>query len=214
MAKLLEAAIKNSRRKKYHKAGMDFSRVQRGGASRLLAKGQQYSASSDLSRVVFNDKWGFNGSTKYLDATVLLMKGKTIAETIDYSNTSSSDGAVRHSGDQIGNHSGTHTIDIDLGALDKNTTSLVFVLSAWASATLSDISSASVAFRDAEASEEEEPLCQYRLQAHDKVASLTSVVMCKLYRKDDSWHVLAIGDAHKGDASNYGPIYEAVKKYV
>ncbi|KAL3904266.1 MAG: hypothetical protein SGILL_010135, partial [Bacillariaceae sp.] len=98
MAKLLEAAVKNSRRKKYHRAGMDFTRVQRGGTSRLLAKGQQYSASSGLSRVVFNDIWGFDGGTKYLDATVILFEGKDRVQTVDYSHRRSADNAVRHSG--------------------------------------------------------------------------------------------------------------------
>jgi len=39
--------------------------------------------------------------------------------------------------------------------------------------------------------------------------------MCKLYLKKagGGWHVLAIGDAYRGAADNYGPIYSAVQKY-
>ena len=120
-------------------------------------------------------------------------------------------------GDVIGHRTGSHTINIDLGALDKTVTSLVFVLSAWGGATLADITSASVAFRDADAPDEAEPLCSYSLEAHDKVASLTAVVMCKFYRTataNSCWHVVAIGDSCKGSASNYGPVYQAVEKYV
>ena len=118
------------------------------------------------------------------------------------------------SGDVIGINTGTHTINIDLARLKTNITSLMFVLSAYAGATLADITSASVAFRDADVPADGEALCSYHLDAHDKVAALTSVVMCKFYRTGDCWHVLAIGDAYKGDASNYGPIYRAVEKYV
>ncbi|KAL3914523.1 MAG: hypothetical protein SGARI_000077 [Bacillariaceae sp.] len=213
MSELLVTSVKNSRRKRYHKPGMDFSRVQARGTSRLLAKGQKYSASSDLKRVVFSDHWRFQGGVKYLDATVVLFKGKERVETVDYGRTYSQRGAVVHSGDVISNNTGTHTININLEAMDTSITSLVFVISAWNQATLSDITSASVTFRDSDV-EDETPLCEYHLDAHDKVDSLKSVVMCKLYRKDDSWHVLAIGDAHKGDATYYEPIYKALKKYV
>ena len=50
------------------------------------------------------------------------------------------------------------------------------------------------------------------LDSEDKVAHLTSVVMCKLSRtRKEGWHVQAIGDAHGGAADNYGPIYTAVQ---
>ena len=108
---------------------------------------------------------------------------------------------------------GTHIIHIDLKALDAAITSCVFVISAWAGATLSDILSPSISFSDADAEEDAPPPCTYDPDAHDKISYLTSVIMCKLYRtRDGSWHVQAIGDAHKGAADNYGPIYSAVEK--
>jgi hypothetical protein len=55
MAALLRMHVKNSRQRKYHRAGMDFSRIHASGTSKILAKGQQYSAASDLRRVVFED---------------------------------------------------------------------------------------------------------------------------------------------------------------
>ena len=79
-------------------------------------------------------------------------------------------------------------------------------------ATLADILSPSICFADADAVDADtEPLCTYDLDAHDKVSYLTSVIMCKLYRtQEGGWHVQAIGDAHKGAAQNYAPIYAAV----
>mmetsp|Transcript_31352 Transcript_31352/g.47617 ORF Transcript_31352/g.47617 Transcript_31352/m.47617 type:complete len:794 (-) Transcript_31352:112-2493(-) len=216
LARILRNAVKNSRCKGYHKAGMDFSRVHANGTSKILAKGQQYSTSSDLRQVMFNDRWGFHGNTVYLDASCLLYRGRKLIDTVEYINTrgpADSD-AVQHSGDVMHASGGTHTIHLDLQSLDAGITSCVFVISAWADAKLSDIVSPSISFTDEEA--DGEPLCTYNLDAHDKISHLTSVIMCKLYRKKagGGWHVLAIGDAYRGAADNYGPIYSAVQKYL
>eukprot|EP00568_Trieres_chinensis_P011517 CAMPEP_0183315308 /NCGR_PEP_ID=MMETSP0160_2-20130417/51318_1 /TAXON_ID=2839 ORGANISM="Odontella Sinensis, Strain Grunow 1884" /NCGR_SAMPLE_ID=MMETSP0160_2 /ASSEMBLY_ACC=CAM_ASM_000250 /LENGTH=115 /DNA_ID=CAMNT_0025480835 /DNA_START=1 /DNA_END=348 /DNA_ORIENTATION=+ len=110
---------------------------------------------------------------------------------------------------------GTHTIHIHLDRMDSNITTCVFVISSWAEARLSDITSASISFKDSDAEPEAAPLCTYDLDAHDKISHLTSVIMCKLYRTTKGgWHVLAIGDAHRGAADNYGPIYSAVQKLL
>ena len=114
---------------------------------------------------------------------------------------------------------GTHTINLNLEALDRAITSCVFVISAFGGATLSDIITSSIAFSDANAGGVAPPLCTYNLDAHDKVSYLTSVIMCRLYRAtaaagEERWHVQAIGEAHKGSAGNYGPIYAAVEKLL
>lgn len=215
MAQLLKNAVKNSIRKKYHKKGMNFSAIHASGTSMILAKGQQYSAQDALCRVEFHDHWSFD-SPMYLDATCLMYAGKKLVSTVDYSNTSDQRGAVIHSGDVMSQSSGTHIINLDLQRIDPTVTACVFVLSAWSNATLIDVKSASVTFRDANASPDASPLCTYDLDAHDKIPHLKSIIMCKLYRADPSkgWHILAIGDSHRGSADNYGPIYEAVDKLL
>jgi len=216
MASLLRMHVKNSLRKKYHKAGMDFSRVHASGTSSILSKGQKYSVSSDLKQVVFRDVWNFEGSGIYLDATCLLYADFGRVATVDYRHTTGCDGAVQHSGDMIDGQQGTHTITIDLEKLPARVTSCVFVISAWDTATLADIISPSISFRDSNAGDGAAPLCVYDLDAHDKVSHLTSVIMCKLYRVrgGKNWHVLAIGDSHRGAADNYGPIYKATEKLL
>mmetsp|Transcript_30775 Transcript_30775/g.73856 ORF Transcript_30775/g.73856 Transcript_30775/m.73856 type:complete len:755 (+) Transcript_30775:2481-4745(+) len=216
MASLLRMHVHNSLRKKYHKKGMDFSRVHASGTSSILAKGQKYSVASDLKRVVFTDVWKFNGATKFLDATCLVYAGKRRLETIDYMNRLGCGGAIVHSGDQLEEQQGTHTITIDLKKLPDSVTTCMFVISAWADATLSDIVSPSIAFRDADAAQDAAPLCKYDLDKHDKVSHLTSVIMCKLYRLPGGkkWHVLAIGDSHQGAADKYGPIYKAAAELL
>lgn len=143
MAQLLRQAVRNSRRKGYHKAGMDFARIHASGSSKILSKGQTCSTSSGLRRVTFHNDWTFEGQSKFLDASCLLYRGRHLVNTIDYQNTNMDNGsrigAVVHSGDVMRGGGGTHTIQIDLEALPSDTTSLVFVISAWAEATLSDI---------------------------------------------------------------------------
>jgi stress response protein SCP2 len=215
LAMILRNAAKNSRRKKYHKSGMNYSKIHASGSSSILTKGRKFSASQGLERVVFNDRWTFDSSTIYLDATCLLYKGKKRVATVDYSSRSAENGAILHSGDVMGVKCGTHTIELDLTMLQKDITSCVFVLSAFSSATLFDVKSASISFRDADAETTSAPLCIYNLEAHDKISHLKSVIMCKLYRSDSGvWHVLAIGDSHRGSADDYKPIYDAVQRYL
>lgn len=214
MARKLRQHVKNSLQKKYHRQKMNFSLIHASGTSKILSKGQQYSASSDLSRVVFADVWKFQGDQKYLDATCLVYKGKQLVHTVDYRHQNAEEGAIQHSGDVMEQGRGTHTIHINLEQLSPTISSCVFVISAWADATLADILSPSIAFRNAD-SENDAPLCTYDLDAQHKISYLTSVIMCKLYRTTDGkWHVQAIGDAHKGAADNYGPIYQAVEKLL
>lgn len=219
MACRLRQHVTNSWKKGYHKKGMDFSRIQASGTSTILAKGQQYNANAGLQRVVFRDFWKYEGDrVKYLDATCILYRGKQRFWTVDYQNRWDDNRAVQHSGDVMTDNGGTHTIDLNLEALDRAITSCVFVVSAWNEATLSDITSSSIAFSDANAGDTSPPLCTYDLDAHDKISYLTSVVMCRLYRTTtvagERWHVQAIGEAHKGAAGNYGPIYAAIEKLL
>ena len=214
MSAILRHAVQESARKKYHTPGMDFSKVHASGTSSILSKGQQYSAEAAFKRVIFQDDWTFDGDTKFLDATCLVYKEKKLIETIDYSSTIGKKRAIVHSGDVMTETSGSHTIEINLSRLDGDT--CIFVLSAWSEATLFDIKSASVSFYDADADRSTTAaLCSYNLDAHDKIAHLKSIIMCKLYKTTKgSWHVLAIGDSHRGSVDNYAPIYDAAKKYL
>jgi len=77
------------------------------------------------------------------------------------------------------------------------------------------MTSASISFVDADAGSDAAPLCTYNLDAQDKIAHLTSVIMCKLYRsRGGGWHVLALGDAHRGSAADYDPIHSAAKELL
>lgn len=215
MVSILHKSVKNSLRKKYHKASTDFAAIHKSGTSKILSKGEKYSAAKEMETLHFEDRWTHDNpyGPIYLDASCLVYEGKKRVATIDYSNLHYGGNAVTHSGDVVDGKNGLHTIVLNLTEFSPDVTSLFFVLSAWANATLYDIKDASIRFYDPQSNG---TLCLYNLDAHDKVSDLTSIIMCKLYRTsgEDQWHVTAIGDAHKGAADNYGPIYKAVEKLL
>ena len=207
----LRDAVRNSRRKGYHTAGMDFGRVQASGVSHILKKGLSCAASG-LRRLVFTDTWSWtrDTETKYLDASCLLFAGHALKYTVDYSITRGP--GVVHSGDVLSGNSGSHTIHIDLQMVPSNVTTLVFVLSAFNAAKLAEFQSPAVRFADEATGVD---LCSYNLEAHNKTASLTAIVMCKLYRvQSGGWHVLAIGESCRGTVSQYAPVLEAVQPHL
>lgn len=215
MVSILHKSVKNSLRKKYHKTSTDFAAIHKNGTSKILSKGEQYSAAKGMEVLHFEDRWTFDSPDDviFLDASCLVYEGKKRVATIDYNHRYYGDNAVNHSGDRVNGKSGLHTIVLDLTKFSPDVTSLFFVLSAWDKATLFDVKDASIRFYDPQSNG---TLCLYNLDAHDKVADLTSIIMCKLYRTsdEDQWHVTAIGDSHKGAADNYGPIYKAVEKLL
>jgi len=211
MAIELQNSVRNSAKKGYHTPGMDFSRIHRSGTSKILSKGQEYSASSDLQRVELLDNWEFRGLTKYLDATCLVYQGKKRVATVDYKSRPYT--GIVHSGDVIQGEHGQHTIQLDLNVLPKSVTTCVFVVSAWNGATLADIYSPTISLQDNDGTS----LCTYNLDSQDKLDHLTSVIMCKFYRSTRGatfWHVQAIGESHRGHADSYGPIYKAADRLV
>merc|ERR1719356_2328233 len=90
LAEMLRQSVKNSRKRGYHRDGMDFNRVHASGTSKILRKGESYLAAATLSAVDVEEHWSWaDGATKYLDATCFVYDDKhTYAGHLDYSNTS------------------------------------------------------------------------------------------------------------------------------
>jgi len=203
----------NSKRKKYHSETTNFSAIQRSGVSKILLKGESYSASPTLKKVFMEEVWGFEDGTIYLDASCLIYDfNNQLVATVDYSHTTYAE-AVVHSGDIIdpAKKSGKHTITIHLNKLGANIKSLFFTMSAWTT-LLSAIKQPSVYFVDADLQQE---LCGYNFDAKD-TADKTAIVMCMLQRKDpnSSWTVTAIGELGYGRAGTYAPIEAEIKKVL
>jgi len=211
MTNCLKQAVKNSLHKKYHTKTTDFSRIHASGVSKILLKGESYTCNTNLQRVYLEDVWGFPEHTLYLDASCALFDFKNEhISTVDFSHTFKTD-AIIHSGDVIDNtkRQGTHTIKIELSKLPNEVKSLYFILSAW-TGLLTNILHPYILFNDPDTKQE---LCRYQFAEKDTGDS-KAVIMVKLFRKKvgGQWEVLAIGHLGQGNAMNYDPIYQDIKK--
>lgn len=211
----LVQSLQNSRRKGYHKHGMDFSRIHRSGVSKILLKGESYAAGHRLRHVKMEEVWGTAGANaSFLDASCLAFSqsGHPL-QTVDYRSRSGFGGAVKHSGDVMdaGRSEGRHTIEIDLHRLPANVHSLYFTISAW-TGNLNTYTDPRVYFMDAV---QDVDLCQYNLEATCKNESKTAIIMCKLVRSGSSgsaqeWAVTAIGHIGDGNARDYAPLQKTI----
>eukprot|EP00954_Amorphochlora_amoebiformis_P009499 738617-Amorphochlora_amoeboformis.AAC.1 len=210
VAHILRTAVRNSLRRGYHSKYTKFTRIQRSGVSNILKKGENYRISgSKIKSLTFTDSWRFNGSTKYLDATAICMnkKGNVLAN-VDFRNKLAP--GINHSGDRMGAGSGSHLVNVRMDGLPAGTHSLFFVLSAWNGTILKDILNPNIRCVESKTNRE---LCRYD---HTKVSTgnKTAVVMCRLHRLNDSWHVQAIGQLCYGRADDYDQIIKTLKKLV
>jgi len=226
LAEMLRNSVKNSRRRGYHKDGMDFNRVHASGTSKILRKGESYLAAATLKAVSLEDHWSWAGEgTKFLDATCLVYNEQhKHVGLLDYTHKviTSIDGqkiqenVLTHSGDQIDHEksSGFHQIHIQLDALPSTVQYLYITVSAWSDAKLCDIHQPSV--RLLESSGEE--LCRYDVEGAD--GAQTAIVMCVLHRRPERstsqvsrWALEAIGDVGLGAADRYEPIFDMVEAF-
>jgi ubiquitin-protein ligase len=220
---MLRESVQNSVHKGYHKAGMDFSKVHSSGVSKILLKGESYSASPALAKVRMQEVWHWSGSsgTLFLDASALMydFQGK-YQGYVDYSSNVFSDPtkkgtrSVVHSGDQMDDskHQGVHTIELNLKQM-PSTSTVYFTMSAWSSAKLVDIKQPYVRLFDVDTDAE---LCQYEFDKtkEKSFGKKTAIIMCKLHRQaaSGSWKVTAIGNIGYGQAGNYKPMLETIEQ--
>lgn len=213
LAKMLVQSVHNSKKKKYHNENTDFTKIHASGVSKLLLKGDSYTCNTSIKRIVLEDVWSFpTAAVVFLDASCLLysFEGKFM-EAIDFSNTTSLDGAVVHSGDVIDGRqrSGKHTITIDLVKLSPSVKCFYMTVSAYGRETLKSIRDAQVLFIDPDSSQE---LCQYH-HGDKESGKETCCVMAKMQRESPKgqWKVTAIGHICMGKA---GGGYDPMKRSI
>jgi stress response protein SCP2 len=223
---MLRNGVRNSRRRGYHKDGMDFNRLHASGASQILRKGESYLAAATLNEIDLQEHWSWDsGDVKYLDATCLLYDSQhQRLGHLDYNNmtfvradsTSLSPSVLSHSGDQLDHckESGFHQIGAQLNSLPKDIRYLYITVSSWAGARLRDIRQPSVRLSERGGQE----LCRYNVESAD--GDKTAILMCVLHRRVDRstsavsrWALEAIGEVGLGSADNYGPIYDSIDKF-
>jgi len=226
LAEMLRQSVKNSRKRGYHRDGMDFNRVHASGTSKILRKGESYLAAATLSAVDVEEHWSWaDGEVKYLDATCLVYDNKhTYAGLLDYQNRSLPEvtgqtvkyGALIHSGDQLDylKQSGFHQIHVQLDTLPAMVQYLYITVSAWMDARLRDIRQPSVRLLDSTRQE----LCRYDVENAE--GGKTAILMCVLHRRPQRstsevsrWALEAIGDIGDGAADRYGPIRGMIETF-
>jgi hypothetical protein len=221
----LEQAVKNSLKKGYHSQNTVFQNVMKSGVSRILLKGETYSAAPNLKRIRLVESWRFDGEPIYLDASCL---GYGFNDehlfTVDYqtrgcySTKESKSQIIRilcilHSGDVIDEVAGTgrHTIEIDLQHIADDVASLFFTVSAWTTA-LTEVHQPAAHLHDAVSDTE---MCRYKLE-DQATGDKTAVIMCKLHRPSNHgrWQLTSIGHVGYGRADDYSSIEEDIKRYL
>jgi stress response protein SCP2 len=235
MTAVLRQSWSNSLKLGYHKKGMDFQAVHRSGVSRLLMKGESYSAPANMQRLKLNERWRWAtaGHVQFLDASALVFdqQGRCV-KTVDYRRTQwtvpgkgttqlikRKDGVfellpvagcvpVQHSGDVLDHEQalGTHPIDLDLRLVPETVQCIYITVSAFAEAVLSDIRLPFVEVCDEATGT---VLCEYHMEDRSKLAKSKSIIMCCIARSGPRWTVRAIGKVGQGSASDYGPLIEA-----
>ncbi|KAJ6260262.1 Ubiquitin-conjugating enzyme [Drechslerella dactyloides] len=223
---LLQQSVRNSLRKRYHRAGMDFSRIQASGVSRLLLRGQSYSVPPNLAKLEMRESWRWesNYSRVYLDATCTAFDfshkfvdevtfGSRIALCGDEENRNST-AALRHSGDEIDDaiSRGQHTIQVDLARIAgrSNVKALVFCMSAWQRARLCEFKAPEVTLVDPATKVE---LATYNFKNTGGEEG-KSVVMAVLWRGavGGKWELKAVGDIGMGDLTRPNTLREEMKE--
>jgi len=207
---VLENAVQNSIKKGYHSEDTVFKDVMKSGVSKILLKGETYSAAPNLKTIQLLEKWRFDGPIIYLDASCLIydFHGKQLG-LVDYAHREWS--CVRHSGDVIRDGGGQHTIEINMTKMFPTVKALFFTVSAWTT-SLKEVSQPTCHLHDVESDSE---MCRYMLEGSN-TGTKTAVIMCKLHRASPAgrWELTTIGHVGYGRAGNYASIEQDIKKFL
>jgi tellurium resistance protein TerZ len=176
-----------------------------------LSKGQSVSlekASPGLSVVRMGLGWdavkkggflakmfgGGGGGEIDLDASCLMFAGTEVIDTVWFRKLGSSDGSIRHSGDnRTGDGDGDdETIMVDLSRLPHNVTGLVFTVNSFTGQTFDEVENATCRLVDEKSGKE---ICKYVLSERGRH---TGVYMAAMVRRNGAWELTAIGDVASG----------------
>jgi len=182
-----------------------------------LQKGQRISlqkeAGRSLRRIVMGLGWGqravaskgflgFGSGEKKvdvdLDASCLIFDAQgQLLDQVWFRQLQSKDGAVVHSGDDRSGGGSADTenerITIDLTRLPDQANQLLFTVNSYSGESFSGIPNAFCRILDAD---QDSDIARFDLSLGG--GDYTALVMTKLYRHDDDWKVLAIGEHGHG----------------
>lgn len=176
-----------------------------------LDKGQKLSLSKDngsaLTKIIAGLGWDpvkkrglFGGGGEIdLDASVIMFdSNKNALDTVSFSKLNSSDGSVRHSGDNLtgAGDGDDEQIVVDLTRVNPAVQSLVFVITSYSGQKFSQIENVFCRVVDASAGNKE--VVRYDLKGAGAGGNNTAQIMAKVSRSASGWEFVAVGEAANG----------------
>ncbi len=210
VAQLLEESVRNSLRRGYHKKGMDFSRIQRRGVSKILRRGETFSIKRGIESIAMGCGW----TCDYDLATGVLVYDritKKFIEPIDWRNLQSEYFPISHSGDVTNGYNGTpagadqEVIWVDLDGVERWAKRqnpqvdpvLVFCLAIWRGSN--DLRTVRNGYVRLQNSKKNEEMCFFPLDMPG-FKRAQAMVLCKVYRDHTAKSDAKVAPASAGDA--------------
>ena len=186
-----------------------------------LEKGQRVAV--DLPKFTIGLGWDTNSSSTGddfdLDASAFILgeNGKLLADEyfVFYNNTTSPDGAVEHTGDNLtGEGEGDdESIHIDLTRIDPRATQIVFVVTIHkADERRQNFGQVHNSFIRVYNTATGEEIMKYELEEDFSVE--TAVEFGRIYKRNGQWKFEAIGVGQKGGLAEYLNKYKKGRKYA
>jgi|TARA_B100000780_G_C21108459_1_gene447773 tellurium resistance protein TerZ len=168
------------------------------------------------------EKKGFFGGTKKiavdLDASCAAFdKNKVLLDAVYFGKLAAQ--GIQHSGDDLtGDMDGDDGIDneiivVNLNSVNQNVDQIVFVLNSFQGQDFKDIPFASIRLYEGTPTRVDKIHATYDIANDSNFSGKVSMVMGKLYRKDDKWKFLAIGDS-TNDKELKGTVSTVQKSYL
>lgn len=186
-----------------------------------LVKGQKISlekpGGGSLNRVFMGLGWdtarglfglGGGGSIDLDASCVLFDEGKNIVDVVSFSKLHSSDGSIRHSGDNLtgAGDGDDEVINVDLSTVPARVQSIVFTINSFRGQTFDKIDNCFARLVETVSNQE---ICTFKLK---EKGSHTAMVMAKVYRHNGSWKMSALGLPANGRTVR--DIVESVKSVI
>ena len=167
------------------------------------------------------EKKGFFGTKKVavdLDLSVAVFdENKELIDVVYYGNLKSS--GITHSGDDLtGDLDGDDGLDnevikINLPQIPNNVASLIFILNSYKQQDFATIPFASIRLYEGTPTKVNNVYAIYNVASDPKFAGHVSMILGKLYKRNNEWKFAAIGEPTK-DKDLKSAVLTAIEKYL
>ena len=170
----------------------------------------------ELEKAVFDFYWGLphGRSRDFLDVSVFVYSGTSNLGVIYYRNRRLDFcPGVEHSGPAemyYIRREGRHQVNVNLRTVPHNVDKLVFTLSAWASANISEYPYYRLDFHDVNFPDQQ--LCSDQVDVRHR--AYKSMIMCCLSKKNGRWEVIDMKKGSDGFTRNYYPLKREIEALI